>query len=100
MSAMLRLITALLLSAPLLSGCLAWPQGHLYPVQGPLAVQAPAPIYTVTLSGLAGSGSMSVELADGTASGSWAVVSPQDATASKLSVQWDAVYGAGFFVAN
>jgi len=75
--------------------------GHLYPVQGSLSAQTPVPIYNVTLSGILSSGTMSATLQGGeVCSGNWAPVRQNDPSASKLSAEWDRVYGEGFFVAN
>lgn len=92
---------ALLLSTlALVTGCTV--TGHLYPLQGPLAQQHPAPIYPLTLTSFAtSSGNISVSLQDGEiCSGRWANVPQDDPSANQMAAQWDSVYGAGFFVAN
>jgi len=87
--------------ATVLAGCIGMVPGHLYPVQGSLAAQTPVPIYKVTLSGVLESGTMSATLQDGeVCKGSWAPVHQNDPSAGTMSVEWDSVYGAGFFVAN
>ena len=87
--------------ANLLAGCLVMVPGHLYPVQGSLSAQNPVPIYKFTLSGVLESGTLSATLQDGeVCSGSWAAVRQDDPSAGNMSVEWDGVYGAGFFVGN
>lgn len=94
-------IALLALTMAMLAGCLLIVPGHLYPVQGSLSAQTPIPIYPVTLSGVLNSGSMSATLQGGeVCSGSWAPVQQNDPSAGKLSVEWDRIYGEGFFVAN
>jgi hypothetical protein len=89
------------LVATLLAGCLVMVPGHLYPVHGSLSAQTPVPIYKVTLSGVLDSGTMSATLNDGeVCSGSWAPVRQDDPSAGSMSVEWDSVYGAGFFVTS
>ena len=39
-------------------------------------------------------------LAGGKLTGSWSVLSPTDPRAGKLSTQWDAVYGQGYYVST
>jgi hypothetical protein len=87
--------------ATMLGGCVVMVPGHLYPVQGSLAAQSPVPIYKVTLSGILESGTMAATLNDGeVCKGSWAAVRQDDPSASSMAVEWDSVYGGGFFVAN
>lgn len=94
-------IALLLMTATILTGCELMVPGHLYPVQGSLSAQSPVPIFKVTLNGILNSGSMSATLQGGeVCRGSWATVRQNDPSASKLSVEWDRVYGQGFFVAN
>jgi hypothetical protein len=94
-------IAMLVSTTALLAGCIVMVPGHLYPVQGSLAAQTPVPIYPVTLSGVLNSGTMSATLQNGeVCRGSWAAVSQKDSSAGKLSVEWDRIYGDGFFVAN
>jgi hypothetical protein len=96
-----KLLMLLLLSAGMFAGCLVMVPGHLYPVQGSLSTQTPVPIYSVSLSGVFKSGTMSATLQDGeVCHGSWAAVRQDDPSAGKMSVEWDSVYGQGFFVAN
>ena len=90
-----------LFTSLLLTGCLVMVPGHLYPVQGALSAQTPAPVYQVTVSGFGNSGSISATLTGGeVCSGKWAPVQPGDPSAGKFSADWDRVYGEGFFVAN
>jgi len=89
------------LTAMLLSGCLVMVPGQLYPVQGPLSLESPAPIYKFTLSGVYKSGTLSATLPDGeVCKGDWSAIARDDPSAKQFSAQWDAVYGTGFFVAN
>jgi hypothetical protein len=86
----------------MLGGCALMVPGHLYPVEGPLSKEGTPPIYTATLSGgVLPSGSITVRLAPGiSCPGDWKAVSGDDATARQMSVEWDKVYGSGYFVAN
>ncbi len=85
-----------------LGGCVVMMPGHLYPVQGPLSKQTTPPIYTATLNGgVTPSGTITVHMAAGiTCPGDWKAVSRDDPTARQMSVEWDEVYGSGYFVAN
>jgi hypothetical protein len=97
---MKQLVLSVLIATSL-AGCLVMVPGHLYPVHGSLSAQTPAPIYKVTLSGVLDSGTMSATLNDGeVCSGSWTPVRQDDPSAGNMSVEWDSVYGAGFFVTN
>lgn len=88
----------------LLTGC--YQVGRLYPVQGPLAAQAPPPVFNAKLSGVWDSGNMTVTLAGGeVCKGTWGEVSrmPADASAGATvdwAKAWDTVYGQGFYTAN
>lgn len=86
----------------MLGGCTLLLPGHLYPVQGPLSKEATPPIYTATLNGTVFLfGSITVHLAAGvTCHGDWKAVSGGDPTARQMSVEWDEVYGSGYFLAN
>ena len=97
-----RLSLLIVSTATLLCGCLVMVPGNLYPIQGPAAAaQNPPPIYSVTISGFANSGTMTATLQNNeTCSGTWSQVSQRDNSASQMSAQWDQVYGQGFFVAN
>jgi hypothetical protein len=96
--------TTILLATVLamLGGCAVMVPGHLYPVQGPLSKVSTPPIYTATLNGgVLPSGSITVHLAAGiTCPGDWKAISRDDPTARQMSVEWDEVYGSGYFVAN
>lgn len=90
-----------------MSGCYRY--AHLYPIQGPLASQAPPPVFTAKMTGAFNSGSVSVTLANGEVfSGPWKAISvkerAQNATAAKPAVSlasaWDMVYGQGFYTAH
>jgi hypothetical protein len=85
-----------------LGGCAVMVPGHLYPVQGPLSKESTPPVYTATLNGgVLPSGSITVHLAPGiSCPGDWKAVSRDDPTARQMSVEWDEVYGSGYFVAN
>ncbi len=75
--------------------------GHLYPIQGPLATQTPLPIYSITLSGILNSGTLSATVQNGeVCQGNWTQIKQDDPSANKMSAQWDLVYGQGFFVAH
>lgn len=94
-------IAVLVSTAALLTGCIFMVPGHLYPIQGSLAAQTPVPIYRVTLSGVLNSGTLSATLENGEiCRGNWAAVPQNDPSAGNLSVEWDRIYGDGFFVAN
>jgi len=83
--------------ATTLAACAGIP-GHLYPVQGPLAAQSPAPIYDVRI---AGGGALTATLAGGeVCSGKYVRVAAGDPSSSAMSAAWDSVYGQGFFVAH
>ena len=86
----------------MLGGCAVMVPGHLYPVQGPLSKESTPPIYDATLNGsFLPSGSITVHIAPGiSCPGDWKAVSPDDPTARRMSVEWDEVYGSGYFVAN
>ena len=86
----------------MLSGCAVMVPGHVYPVQGPLSKESTPPIYTATLNGgILPSGSITVHIApEITCPGNWNAVSRDDPTARRMSVEWDEVYGGGYFVAN
>jgi hypothetical protein len=86
----------LLLVVTILAGCVG--TAHLYPVQGPLSTQTAPPVLTpkATISR-----SYTVNLDGGeTCTGTAALVPLVDTSPSKLSDEWDAVYGAGFYVAH
>ena len=86
-----------LLTATLLTGCVL--PGHLYPVQGPLATQTPLPIFNIEIDRAAAL--MSATLQNGeVCNGNWASLPKDDPSANRMSAQWDAVYGQGFFVAH
>jgi hypothetical protein len=85
----------LLFAAALLSGCIS---GHLYPVQGPLAAQTPAPVYRIKMDG---GDSMTARLAKGeVCHGTWLDIAQNDPDARDMAAEWDLVYGKGFFLAN
>lgn len=97
----MKLFAVLSLTALLATGCLVMVPGHLYPVQGALSAQTPAPIYKVTLSGVLKTGSLSATLEDGeVCRGDWGAVRQDDPSAAQMSGEWDRVYGQGFFTAN
>jgi hypothetical protein len=99
----------LLLAIFILSGCSA--KVRLYPVQGPLSTQTPAPVLLGKLTGAFRSGEISVVLSDGEiCKGRWVQVKqaevPKGATAATItdpdgmSPIWDSVYGAGFYTSH
>lgn len=87
----------------LISGCQF--NGHLFPVQGPLASLTPPPIYSVKMTGAFNSGNLVVMLADGEKfSGPWKQLSVNarsqsagDSTSYSLASAWDTVYGQSFY---
>lgn len=98
-----------------MAGCTA--TARLYPVQGPLALQSPLPVFAGKLGGATNSGNVSFAMADGeVCKGRWTRVIPERAPKSTaaavapasanspatkgMSSVWDAVYGPGFYVAH
>jgi hypothetical protein len=101
-----------LLSVCAISGSIAASGETLYPVQGPLAAQAPPPVITAKFSGTM-SGKFSLVQAKGESfHGTWAfakqsfVNSKTPGTPASyppqpnLAFAWDAVYGQGYFLAQ
>ena len=101
-----------LLSAFIISGCAATFGETLYPVQGPLAAQAPPPLITAHFAG-ANSGKFTLVQAHGESfQGKRTFVTPSFANSKdpqdpaaylpqpNLAFAWDAVYGQGYFVAQ
>ena len=97
-----------LLCVSLLSGCAT---ARLYPVQGPLSQQNPAPVYVAKLDGALYSGSFKVILGNGeVGQGRWGMVprpnkssdSGYSASPSSgdMATEWDTVYGQGFYTAH
>ena len=91
----------------ILSGC--YLNGHLYPVQGPLAAQTPPPVFNARMSGAFNSGSLTALLTGGeVCKGAWSGVNQNPAAgagsgaspAPDLSSAWDTVYGHGFYTAH
>jgi hypothetical protein len=106
---MKRPATAVLLCASLLAGCSA--TARLYPVQGPLSQQDPAPVIVGRMSAGLHSGNFNVVLDNGEACrGRWTLVprpnGPANATipaspsTGTMASEWDLVYGQGFYVAH
>jgi hypothetical protein len=93
-----RLLLSLLTTA-LLSGCVVFP-GHLYPVAGPLSTQTPPPIFDITLSQVQTQAILATLQNGEVCQGSRIQILQNDPSANQMSVQWDLVYGQGFFVAN
>lgn len=104
----IRFAVITLLCTCFISSCVR--VAHFYPVQGPLAVETPPPIYTGKIAGVINSGSISAKFANGQQySGQW---QGQSASALakessrgvvppfNLSAEWDAVYGSGFYTAH
>ena len=102
-----KLLCTALLSTLLIS-CHA--TARLYPVQGPLAAQTPAPVLVGRISGAFYSGTMTITGLQGEVfQGRWkAVKQPAKSTAapsaapadSDMAPLWDSVYGSGFYVAH
>ena len=91
----------------ILSGC--YLNGHLYPVQGPLAAQTPPPVFNARMSGAFNSGNLTVTLTDGeVCKGAWGSVNQSQpagdgngaSAAPNMSSAWDTVYGQGFYTAH
>jgi len=106
---MKRPATAVLLCASLLAGCSA--TARLYPVQGPLSQQNPAPVYVAKLSGALNSGSFKVILGNGeVGTGRWSVVprpnkssdpgNSASPSSGDMATEWDTVYGQGFYTSR
>jgi hypothetical protein len=93
-----RLASAALLTATSLTGC-ALP-GHLYPLQGPAATHNPPVIFPLVLNSQVPGGVTATLDNNESCTGHYANVSPSDSTAGQMSLQWDQVYGPGFFTAN
>lgn len=101
-----RLLIVLVVTA-MLSACTV--SGHVYPVKGPVAAQAPVPVYDAKISGAFNSGTITLKLADGeSGSGHWAAattapapvgVSPDNPSA-EMPAAWDTVYGHGYYTAH
>ena len=108
-------IFLLLSGLSLMVGCTA--TARLYPVQGPLSLQTPLPVFAGKLDGAINSGNVSFVMSDGElCKGRWTrlvpVRDPKGATTagapssagtpatSGMSSVWDAVYGSGFYVAH
>jgi hypothetical protein len=102
----------LLLSACIISGSVAAFGETLYPVQGPMAAQAPPPVITAKFNGTS-SGKFTLVQANGESfQGKWASLIPSfvntktpETPASflpqpNLAFAWDAVYGQGYFLAQ
>ena len=101
-----------LLSVCIIAGSAAAFAEALYPVQGPLAAQAPPPAMKATFHGT-NSGSFSLVQANGeTFHGKWAFLTPSFVNnktpetpasylpQSNLAFAWDTVYGQGYFVSQ
>jgi hypothetical protein len=97
----LRLLTMLVSTATLLSGCIIGGGGHLFPVQGPAAAQNPPAVYSLSVSGQFNTGTLTATLENNeSCSGTWVQPKDTDRSAGQMSAQWDQVYGAGYFVAH
>ena len=99
-----------LLGLFMMSGCSV--HVRLYPVQGPLSVGTPVPVFSGKLTGLLNSGDVSFVIGDGeVCKGQWTRVVPvktanQGAVTASGPVSngmpavWDTVYGSGYYVAH
>jgi hypothetical protein len=95
--------------AMMLAGCVSLSvPGAFSPVQGPLSKRSSVPNYSATMSGIL-SGTISVVVDNGEeCKGPWVFVSKAPAEGSdtsnppagNLAADWDAVYGAGYYVAH
>lgn len=102
----------ILLGMSMMLGCFSGVRtARLYPVQGPLAAQAPSTALSAKITGRFNSGNISVVLSDGEVClGPWAQVPlgqvPKGAstasglTTNGMSSEWDIVYGSGFYVSH
>jgi len=114
-SVMKATVILILLAFFLMVGCTA--TARLYPVQGPLSLQTPLPVFAGKLQGAINSGNVSFVMSDGeVCRGRWTrvvpVQAPNSATAAGAPASagtpatggmpsvWDAVYGSGFYVAH
>ena len=104
----------ILLGLSVMVGCTA--TARLYPVQGPLSLQTPLPVFAGKLNGAINSGNVSFVMSDGeVCKGRWTRVVPVQAPSATaaaapasvappatggMSSVWDAVYGSGFYVAH
>jgi hypothetical protein len=104
-----KLVLALLSICVVAGGAAAFGE-TLYPVQGPLAAQAPPPVMKATFHGTT-SGNFSLVQANGeTFQAKWAVATPSFASNKtpenpasylpqpNLASAWDTVYGQGYFL--
>ena len=105
----IKRLRLLMLVSLVLTGCTR--QARLYPVQGPVASQQPAPVLIAKFSGSLTSGNMSLVLSDGEkATGTWNLVRrPTPAKGQSVATAapdngmpavWDSVYGQGYYVAH
>jgi hypothetical protein len=97
-----------LLSVCILTACSR--EVYLYPIQGPLALQTPQPIFAAKVTGAFASGKITATLANGEVfAGPWKMILVRDRMKSaasgvkgqfSLAPEWDTVYGQGFYTAN
>ncbi len=100
-------LAIVLMALSSLSACTM--SAHVYPVKGPVASEAPVPVFNAKVSGAFNSGTITLKLADGeTGSGHWARettppvpanVTPDNPSA-EMPAAWDAVYGKGYYNAH
>lgn len=97
----LRVLTVLVSTVTLLSGCIIGGGGHLFPVQGPAAGKNPGAVYSMSVTGAFSTGTLTATLENNeSCSGTWLQLKDTDSSAGQMSAQWDQVYGPGFFVAH
>jgi hypothetical protein len=99
---MFRLGMAALMAASIFAGTSGV---RLYPVEGPLSMQAPAPVFEGKMHGNTHGGTFSFTLADGeVCTGRWIYHSESKDIAPEqlagLHAAWDTVYGQGFYTAQ
>ena len=104
----MRKLAPVLLLSFLLASCHA--TARLYPVEGPLANQAPLPVFVGKISGALYSGNITVTGSQGEVfTGRWDTVKRPtksgDATGvttkdEEMAQLWDSIYGDGFYVAH
>jgi hypothetical protein len=89
-------VTVLLASAGLLAGCAT--SRHLYPVAGPLAADARAPVYVFRAGRPSSSATVKTDQLYIGPGGFLKTMDP--ASYHSMKAEWDKVYGPGFYFAN
>ena len=105
----LKTFSFVLLGLSLMTGCTA--AVRLYPVQGPLSVRTPVPVFSGRRTGILNSGTASFVIGDGeVCKGRWTQVVPvktgkgagkvSNPLSQGMPAVWDTVYGSGYYVAH